>query len=502
MSRPGPAGTTPRATAHEARSQITILILIGLALYAAGALLQHIWAGPHAPAITLRLVALAVLAFAAMRHRTLTGWIFFAMIAGIEFGVDAPHAAISCRIFSDIFLRLIRLIVAPLILGTLITGIAGHAEARTVGRLGLKSLIYFEVLTTIALVIGLAAIDISKAGVGLHLTASSMAKAAAASLAGNPQSAITWQGFLLHVFPENIASAIADNQILQVLVFAIMFGLALGRLSDEKRAPLLRVMESFTETMFAFTNIVMLSAPIGVGAALAYTVATAGLGVMFNLGQLLLTLYIALIIFAVVAMLPVVWLARLPLGGFLRAIAEPATIAFATSTSEAALPSAMEQMEAFGVPRKIVAFVIPTGYSFNLAGTAIYLSLAAVFTAQASGIHMTLGRQITMLLMLMVISKGMAGVARAGLVLLLTTASIFSLPVEPIIVILGIDALLDMGRTVINVTGNCLAAAVVARWEGEFRNPAAVQPVVTGLDATPADATASMPAADLSASTR
>lgn len=500
MSRPGPAGAASHPPAHSAGSQITIAILTGLALYTAGALLQHFWAVSHIAALGIRLLGLAALAFATLRHRTLTGWIFFAMIAGIEFGVDAPHAAISCRIFSDIFLRLIRLIVAPLILGTLITGIAGHAEARTVGRLGLKSLIYFEVLTTIALVIGLAAIDISKAGVGLHLTATSSAKAAAASLAGNPQAAITWQGFLLHVFPENIASAIAENQILQVLVFAIIFGLALGRLSDEKRAPLLRVMESFTETMFAFTNIVMLSAPIGVGAALAYTVATAGLGVMFNLGQLLLTLYIALIVFAVVAMLPVVWLARLPLGGFLRAVAEPATIAFATSTSEAALPSAMEQMEAFGVPRKIVAFVIPTGYSFNLAGTAIYLSLAAVFTAQASGMHMTLGRQITMLLMLMVISKGMAGVARAGLVLLLTTASIFSLPVEPIIVILGIDALLDMGRTVINVTGNCLASAVVARWEGEFRNQA--EPGISALEATPADAPAAMPAADLSASTR
>jgi proton glutamate symport protein len=217
--------------------------------------------------------------------------------------------------------------------------------------------------------------------------------------------------------------------------------------------------------MFAFTNIVMLSAPVGVGAALAYTVATAGIGVMFNLGKLLLTLYVALIVFVLLAMLPALLLARIPLMGFLRAVAEPATIAFATSTSEAALPSAMEKMEAFGVPRKIVAFVIPTGYSFNLAGTGIYLSLAAIFTAQAAGIHMTLGRQIVMLLMLMVISKGMAGVARAGLVLLL-----------------GIDALLDMGRTVINVTGNCLAAAVVAQWEGEFR-PAA-EPNTPALAAT------------------
>lgn len=457
---------------RSTRSQIVLLVLCGLLLYVAGSVLQHFAPGSAVVAIGIRLIALAMMAFAALRHRTLTGWIFFAMIAGIEFGLDAPHAAISCRIFSDIFLRLIRLIVAPLILGTLITGIAGHAEAKTVGRLGLKSLIYFEVLTTIALVIGLAAIDISKAGVGLNLSATTAAKSAAAAITGSQHTALTWQGFLLHVFPENIARAVADNEILQVLVFAVIFGLALGQLPEKKRDPMLRVAESFTETMFAFTNIVMLSAPVGVGAALAYTVATAGIGVMFNLGKLLLTLYVALIVFVLLAMLPALLLARIPLMGFLRAVAEPATIAFATSTSEAALPSAMEKMEAFGVPRKIVAFVIPTGYSFNLAGTGIYLSLAAIFTAQAAGIHMTLGRQIVMLLMLMVISKGMAGVARAGLVLLLTTASIFGLPVEPIIVILGIDALLDMGRTVINVTGNCLAAAVVAQWEGEFR-PAA-----------------------------
>lgn len=479
------------------------LIPGGLALYTLGAVLEHFWAEARIAGIAIRLVGLAILAFAAARHRTLTGWIFLSMIAGVELGVDAPHVAISCRILSDIFLRLIRLIVAPLILGTLITGIAGQAEARTVGRLSLKTLVYFEVLTTIALAIGLVAIDISKAGVGLHLTASASAKADAVSLAGSPQSALTWQNFLLHTFPENIVSSIADNQILQVLVFAILFGLALGSLSEEKRAPLLRVAESFTETMFAFTNIVMLSAPAGVGAALAYTIATAGLGVMFNLGKLLLTLYSALIVFVLLAMLPVVLLARIPLREFLRAIAEPATIGFATSTSEAALPSAMEKMEAFGVPRKIVAFVIPTGYSFNLAGTAIYLSLAAVFTAQAAGIHMTAGRQIAMLLMLMVISKGMAGVARAGLVLLLTTASIFGLPLEPIIVILGIDALLDMGRTVINVAGNCLAAAVVAQWEGEFRSDKSSVLAMTATGTIPDDASA-IPsrAADLSASTR
>jgi proton glutamate symport protein len=435
---------------------------------------------PIAPraALTLRILGLVLLSFAAARRRSLTGWIFAGMLAGIELGVDAPHAALGSRVFSEIFLRLIRVIVAPLIFGTVVTGIASHAEAKTVGRLGLKSLLYFEVLTTIALVIGLAAIDISKAGAGLNLTAAHAT--AAAPLPA--QTTISWQQFLLHVFPENIASAVADNQILQVAVFAIFFGLALSRVSEAKRAPMLRLCESLTETMFAFTNFVMLYAPIGVAAALAFTVAQSGLGVMLNLGKLALTLYASIAVFAIVAMLPALLLARLPLREFLRAVAEPATIAFATSTSEAALPRAIEAMEAYGVPRKIVAFVIPTGYTFNMAGSALYLSIAAIFTAQAAGIHMTFGRQLAMLGVLMLTSKGVAGVARSVLVVLLATASIFALPTEPILVILGVDALMDMGRTVVNVAGNCLASAVVAQWEGEFRTEKASAEAVAALE--------------------
>jgi proton glutamate symport protein len=457
----------------------SVAVLAGLALYTAAAFSQHLWPASRPGAIVIRVVALAILAFAATRRRSLTGWIFVGMLAGIELGVDAPHVAFSSRVFSEIFLRLIRVIVAPLIFGTLVTGIAGHADAKTVGRLGLKSLVYFEVLTTIALVIGLVAIDLSKAGVGLNMTAQTHAAASTAALP--QQTAITWQQFLLHVFPENIASAVADNQILQVAVFAIFFGLALARVSEAKRAPMLRLCESLTEVMFAFTNFVMLYAPIGVAAALAFTVAQSGLGVMLNLGKLALTLYIAIAVFALVAMLPALLLARLPLREFLRAVAEPATIAFATSTSEAALPRAIEEMEAFGVPRKIVAFVIPTGYTFNMAGSALYLSIAAIFTAQAAGIHMTLGRQLTMLGVLMLTSKGVAGVSRSVLVVLLATAAIFALPVEPILVILGVDAIMDMGRTVINVVGNCLASAVVAQWEGEFRSEKASPEAVAAL---------------------
>ena len=393
--------------------------------------------------------------------------------------------AISIKVLSDIFLRLIKVIVAPLIFGTLVTGIASHGQLRTVGRLGLKSLIYFEVLTTIALVIGLVAINVSKAGVGLNPSAApTVAAEHRSQLLINPepeQPALSWQQFLVRIFPDNIARAVADNQILQVAVFAILFGLALGRLSEAKRAPMVRLAESLTETMFAFTNLVMYFAPIGVAAALAFTVAHSGLGVMLNLGKLLLTLYIALIAFALLGMLPAALLARIPVREFLRAVAEPATIAFATSTSEAALPRAIESMEAFGVPRNIVAFVIPTGYSFNLAGSALYLALASLFVAQAAGIHMSLTQQLVMLGTLMLTSKGVAGVPRAVLVVLLATASIFGLPEEPIFVLLGVDALMDMGRTTINVVGNCLASAVVARWEGEFRAEAASPEAIAAL---------------------
>lgn len=445
--------------------------ILSVALYAAGVLLNA-WRPQWITfALPLRLLALIAFTAFAIRRRSLTAWIVWGMLAGVEFGLDAPRLALETRVFSDIFLRLIKVIVAPLILGTLITGVAGHGEVKSVGRLGLKSLVYFEVLTTIALVIGLVAINISKAGNGLAVPVESAGPALPGSSHAQEPS-LSWQQFLLHVFPENLAKSIAEDQILQVAVFALIFGLALGRLREEQRAPLLRVAESLTQTMFAFTNMVMYYAPVGVGAALAYTVAHGGLGVMANLAKLLLTLYIALVVFAFLAMLPAALVARVPLREFLAAIAEPATIAFATSTSEAALPRAMEAMEAFGVPRKIVGFVIPTGYSFNLAGSALYLAIASVFVAQAGGMHLGWKEQIFMLGVLMLTSKGVAGVPRAVLVVLLATSSVFHLPEEPIFLILGIDALMDMGRTTVNVVGNCLASAVVAQWEGEFRKEA------------------------------
>ena len=449
-----------------------MLLLAAVILLGVGMAVGVSASAMHGTGIGLRVAAIVVLAVFAVRRRSLTAWIFVAMVAGGELGFDAPAFAVSLRVFSDIFLRLIKTIVAPLILATLVTGIAGHGDLKSVGRMGVKSLVYFEVVTTLALVIGLAAINLSKAGVGLALP-----PAAETSEVIVTPPPTYWQDFLLHVFPENIAKSVAEGQILQVAVFAVFFGIALACLKEERRTPLLRLFESLSEVMFKFTNVVMYFAPIGVGAAMAFTVGQMGLAVLVNLGKLLLTLYGALVGFGLLVLLPAALLFRVPVRRFLAAVAEPATIAFATSTSEAALPRAMENMEALGVPRRIVAFVIPAGYSFNLDGSTLYLAVASIFVAQAAGVHLSLGQQLLMMVTLMLTSKGVAGVPRATLVVLLATAASFRLPTEPIFVILGIDALADMARTTVNVVGNCLASVVVAKWEGEFGTEA-ISPVV------------------------
>jgi proton glutamate symport protein len=449
-----------------------MLLLAAVILLGVGMAVGVSASAMHGTGIGLRVAAIVVLAVFAVRRRSLTAWIFVAMVAGAELGFDAPAFAVSLRVFSDIFLRLIKTIVAPLILATLVTGIAGHGDLKSVGRMGVKSLVYFEVVTTLALVIGLAAINLSKAGVGLALP-----PAAETSEVIVTPPPTYWQDFLLHVFPENIAKSVAEGQILQVAVFAVFFGIALACLKEERRTPLLRLFESLSEVMFKFTNVVMYFAPIGVGAAMAFTVGQMGLAVLVNLGKLLLTLYGALVGFGLLVLLPAALLFRVPVRRFLAAVAEPATIAFATSTSEAALPRAMENMEALGVPRRIVAFVIPAGYSFNLDGSTLYLAVASIFVAQAAGVHLSLGQQLLMMVTLMLTSKGVAGVPRATLVVLLATAASFRLPTEPIFVILGIDALADMARTTVNVVGNCLASVVVAKWEGEFGTEA-ISPVV------------------------
>ena len=397
----------------------------------------------------------------AVRRRSLLVWTFFAMLAGVELGVDAPHFAAQTRFLGDIFLRLIRLIVAPLIFGGLVTGIAGHGELRSVGRVALKAVIFFEVVTTLGIFLGAIAINISGAGWGVTLPAS----AGAVVSSGRPPG---WQDIVLNVFPENIAQAVAQNQILQVAVFSLLFGVALAMLTEPKRAPLVSVLQSLTDTMFRITRIVMYMAPVAAGAALAYTVGSMGLSTMLPLLKLVATYYIALFAFVLLVLAPILLASRIPLRKFCKAIGEPAAIGFATTTSEAALPLAMERMEEFGVPRWIVSFVIPTGYSFNMTGSSLYLSMAAIFAAQAAGMHLTVAEQLVMVFTLMLTSKGVAGVPRAVLVILLATAASFHIPTTAIMIILGVDTLMDMGRTAMNVIGNCMASAVVARWEGEL----------------------------------
>jgi proton glutamate symport protein len=409
-----------------------------------------------------RWASMALLVGYAFRKKSLTTWILISMVLGAEFGHDVPAVAIHLNLFSKIFLNMVKTIIAPLLFATLVVGIAGHSNLRQVGRMGWKSMVYFELVSTVALFIGLFAINMSKAGIGVIIPE-------AVNQTGIPSvKAQTWEEIILHIFPENIAKAIYEGQVLQIVVFSIIFGIAVAMLKDQHRIRMVHFAESLSETMFKFTNLVMYMAPVAVFAAIAYSVGHMGLSILGNLVQLLATLYVALLIFLLVVLLPIALIMKIPVRNFIRAVSEPATIAFATTSSESALPIAMEVMEKFGVPRKIVAFVMPTGYSFNLDGTTLYLSLATIFVAQVAGIPLSFDRQLLIVFTLMLTSKGVAGVPRASLVILLGTAASFGLPTWPIFIILGIDELMDMARTSVNVIGNCLATAVVARWEGEF----------------------------------
>jgi proton glutamate symport protein len=449
----------PPALSDRTRT-VRISAVAGLTIYGLGVCLaEH-----HPLGLVLRGAGLALLAFVAIRRSTITAWTFFAILAGTEIGAEAPVVAVHLHVLAEIFLRLVRVIVAPLIFGTLTTGIAGHGRLRSLGRIAWKTLVYFEIVTTLALVIGGVAIHLSRAGEGITLPAPAADNAA--PLVTHPG----FEAFLLNMFPENIAVAVAQNQILQVALFAILFGIALALLSDDKKVPLLSLLTSLTDTMFQFTKLIMYFAPIAAGAAMSYTVGSMGLSTLLPLAKLVGTFYGALLAFLLLVLLPVILITRIPLRAFLRAVGEPAAIGFATSTSEAALPLAMERMEEFGVPRWIVAFVIPSGYSFNMDGSSLYLSIAAIFAAQASGIHLSLGGEAVMLLTLMVTSKGIAGVPRAVLAILLATATSFHLSTAAVMMVLGVDALIDMGRTGLNVAGNCVASAVVSRWETSSGN--------------------------------
>lgn len=402
----------------------------------------------------------ASLGLYAWLKKSLTAWIMVSMVMGVLIGYEFPAFSQNLKFLRQIFLNSVKAIVAPLLFSTLVVGIAGHSNLKQVGRLGWKSLLYFEIVTTVALVIGLIAINISQAGVGIIQPE---------ILEKLPETkALTWDEHIVDIFPSNFIKAIYDGKVLQIVVFSVLFAIGLAMLKEEKKRPMLRACESLSEAMFKFTNIIMYFAPIGIGAAMAVTVGHLGIGVLENLLKLVLTLYAALIVFLFAVLLPVAMFIKLPIKKFIQAIREPVSIAFATTSSDSALPKAMENMEKFGVPRRIVSFVIPTGYTFNLDGTTLYLSLASVFVAQAANMHMSIGTQITMCLVLMLTSKGVAAVPRASLVILIATADQFNLPLWPIAAIFGIDELMDMARTSVNVIGNTLASCVIARWEGEF----------------------------------
>ncbi|HEX8362200.1 MAG TPA: cation:dicarboxylase symporter family transporter [Longimicrobium sp.] len=411
------------------------------------------------------------------RRLTLTHYIFIGMAVGILLGFLFPDskrdihggwAASDLKLLSDLFVRGIKMIIGPILFATLVMGIAGHGDdLKKVGRLAFRSILYFEIVTTIALVVGLLAVNIVRPGDNPRLTAAIQA----AERAGGPPKLAAPKGFADHVrdvVPTSFIESMATNNVLQIVFFSILFAAALTQVKGRPKEAILGFCEGLAETMFKLVGIIMRFVPVGVGAALAVTVAHSGLAVLLPLIKLVLTLWAALIVFVLVALLPVALIARVPILAFLRQVREPAVIAFSTTSSDAALPLAMQRMEAFGVPRRIVSFVMPTGYSFNLDGTTLYLALASVFVAQASGVELSWGTQLAMMGTLMLTSKGVAAVPRASLVILSGTLAAFNLPLAAITVILAVDELMDMARTTVNLVGNCLATCVMARWEGEF----------------------------------
>jgi proton glutamate symport protein len=401
---------------------------------------------------------------------SLTMQIMIGLIVGGVIGWLRPDWGNAVYFLRDIFINLIKSIIAPLVFSTVVVGIAGAGALRKVGRMGIKALVFFEIVTTAALFIGLAVVNVIKPGAGVTL-ATTNAEVVKTIEQSHPKTLVET---IVHVFPSSIIEAMVHGDVLQIVAFSVLFAFAVSAVG-EKGQPIIRAMESLAQIMFKFTNYVMLFAPVGVGAAMAHTIGTQGLGVLMNLGKLIASLYLALVIFILLIFGLVIWIARVPLRQFVRAVREPAALAFATTSSESALPKAMESMERFGVPPHIVGFVMPTGYSFNLTGSTLYLAMASVFVAQAAettiGWHMSLGQQITMMLTLMLTSKGVAGVPRASLVILLATLNSFvpsGLGPIGVAIIFGVDELMDMGRTCVNVIGNCLATIVVARWERAF----------------------------------
>jgi len=470
------------------KKNISIVTLITITLAAIITLFYEFDILSVSPSVMMgvRWVTACVLLLNAISRKNLTTWILTCLVLGVFVGLDFPDLAIAMHPLSQGFIKLVKTIVGPILFATLVFGIAGHSDLKSVGRMAWKSMLYFVSATSCAIFIGLIVINLTKAGVGVdvaHMPHEELPKTSALAEADQKvlshiSEDVHWvykfNTFIRDTFPENIVKSVYENKVLQIVIFGVLFGIGLAMVNEKKRKPLVDFTESLSEAMFKFTNLVMLFAPIGVGAAMAYTVGHLGVDILKNLFMLLLSLYIALIAFLLLVLLPVALYLKIPVRKFINAVKEPVSIAFATTSSDAALPKAMENMEKFGVPRKIVSFVIPTGYSFNLDGTSLYLSLASIFVAQAAGIHFSIGQQLLIAFTLMITSKGVAAVPRASLIVLIATADQFGLPTFVIAAILGIDELMDMARTSVNVIGNCLATVVVAKWEGEFDENAAL----------------------------
>ncbi|WP_051670656.1 dicarboxylate/amino acid:cation symporter [Bryobacter aggregatus] len=408
-----------------------------------------------------------------MKKISLTSWIFIAMATGIVLGIAVPDFAKELAPVSSVFLRLIKSIIAPLVFATLVYGIAGTGSAKTMGRIGLKSILYFEVVTTIALFLGLAAVNLVKPGIGVNLPHET------AQLAANK---VTLSGMLEHTFPSSIIEAMSKGEVLQIVIFAFIFGTACTTIGTKAKS-VVDWCKSLSDIMFEYTKFIMYFAPFGVGAAMAVTIGSKGIGVLFNLGQLIATLFASLLIFVVVVLGAVMVIFKIPMRRFIQAVKDPYILAFSTASSEAALPQAMENMERFGVPKHIVSFVLPTGYSFNLDGSTLYLSLASVFIAQAAGVEMSFGTQLMMMLTLMLTSKGVAAVPRASMVVLSGTLATFDLPLEGVALVMGVDTIMDMARTSVNLLGNCLATAAVAKWEGVELPTGDLEPIEAAIEA-------------------
>lgn len=436
----------------------TIAVLLGLLDY------YNVTSVPARVHTGIRWITLVLMILLGIKRRSLTVWIIISMFLGIELGFSFPALSKELNVLSNIFLRLIKTIIAPLLFSTLVVGIAAHSNLKQVGRMGLKAILYFEIVTTIALFIGLAAINLTKAGEGAQMVQVEASQADKATQILKQEK----KNHLLEIFPENIVKAISEGQVLQVVVFSVMFGIALALLSDERKKPMLHFAEGLSDVMFKFTDIVMYFAPFAVCGALAYSIATFGFDVLKNLALLVATLYGALIVFILAVLVPIGLIIKLNFRKFIQTISQPVAIAFSTATSEAALPKAMENLIKMGIPKKVVAFVLPTGYSFNLDGSTLYLSLASVFVAQLAGVNLSFGEQIIMVLTLMLTSKGVAGVRGATFLILVATVSDMGIDPQKAFVVLGVDAIMDMARTTVNVIGNCLATVVVAKWEGEY----------------------------------